>query len=272
MTGFEDPRRFLSQHRLYPKESFGQCFLIAEPVAVAIVEALAPRAEETVVEIGVGTGTLARMIAPHAARVVAIERDRDLAAALRTAELPANVEIREEDAATVDYRAFAQAGPTAIVGNLPYQITGRLVRGILAPPVRWRVAVVMVQKEVAARLTAKPDTREWGILGVFASAACVVEKVLDASPRCFHPPPRVTSTVVKLTPRAQPLAEETDRFVKLVHAVFSARRKTILNGMSAMPGVGRVRAAAACAANGVDVMRRPETLSVSELRALAEAV
>ena len=272
MTDFEDPRRFLARHKLYPKESFGQCFLIAEPVATSIVAALDARTDETVVEIGTGTAMLARMVAPHAARVVAIERDRELVAALRVDNLAANIELREEDAASVDYGALARSGPTAIVGNLPYQITGKLIRAILAPPVRWRVAVVMVQKEVAARLMAKPDTREWSVLGVFANAACTVEKVVEASPRCFHPPPRVTSTVVKLTPRAVPLAEETEAFVKMVHTVFAARRKTILNGLASMPNVGRIRAAAACAAAGIDVMRRPETLSVEQLRSLSEAV
>lgn len=276
---FEDPRAFLGRHRLAPKDSFGQCFLVAPPIADAIVAALAPRAEETVVEIGTGAGTLARMIAPAARRVIAIERDRDLCAALRAeteargpGALPGNVELLEADAAAFDYRAQSTAEPTAIVGNLPYQITGKLLRAILAPPVRWRAAVVMVQKEVAARLIAAPNTEHWGVLGVFTQAACEVSKVVEASPRCFHPAPRVTSSVVRLVPRAVPLAEETPRFQQVVHSLFAARRKTLRNGLAAVPTVGRDRARSVCERAGIDPQRRPETLAISELRALADAV
>jgi 16S rRNA (adenine1518-N6/adenine1519-N6)-dimethyltransferase len=212
------------------------------------------------------------MVAPAAARVVAIERDRDLVRALREAALPSNVEVLEADAAAYDYAAAAAEGPTAIVGNLPYQITGKLIRAVLAPPVRWRVAVVMVQKEVARRLLAKPGGDDWGVLGVFTAAACEVDKIVDASPRCFHPPPRVHSTVVRLRPRAQPLAEETPVFSQVVHALFAARRKTVRNGIAGVSNVGRARADEVCARAGVDSRRRPETLSVPELRALSEAV
>ncbi|MEI8254578.1 MAG: 16S rRNA (adenine(1518)-N(6)/adenine(1519)-N(6))-dimethyltransferase RsmA [Deltaproteobacteria bacterium] len=266
---FEDPRGFLSRHHLRPKDSFGQCFLVAEPVAAAIVAALGAREDETVIEIGTGCGTLARMIAPHARRVIAIERDRDLVAALQKDGLPDRVELVEADAAQFDYGAIAANEPTVIVGNLPYQITGKLLRAILAPKVRWRTAVVMVQKEVAARLLARPDGDGWGVLGVFTQAACTVQKITEASPRCFHPAPRVVSTVVQLTPRAEPLAEETPALQRVVHALFAARRKTVLNGLSPVAN-GRENAAAVLAAVGVDSRRRPETLTIEELRAISE--
>ncbi len=268
---FQDPRGFLSRHHLRPKDSFGQCFLIAEPVAIAIVAALAARPDETVIEIGTGCGTLARMIAPHARRVIAIERDRDLVSALQREGLPDRVELVEADAAQFDYGAIAANEPTVIVGNLPYQITGKLLRAILAPKVRWRTAVVMIQKEVAARLLAHPDGDDWGVLGVFTQAACTVQKIIEASPRCFHPAPRVTSTVVQLTPRDVPLAEETPALQRVVHALFAARRKTVLNGLAPVAN-GRENAAAVLAAAGVDSRRRPEALTVEELRAIAERV
>jgi 16S rRNA (adenine1518-N6/adenine1519-N6)-dimethyltransferase len=269
LGAYVDPRTFLSRHRLRPKDSFGQCFLIAEPVAKQIVQAIETRLDETVIEIGTGCGTLARMIAPSVRRVVAIERDRDLVNALRADGLPDRVELVEADAAQFEFQRVAEEQPTSVVGNLPYQITGKLVRALLVPPVKWRVAVVMVQKEVAARLLAKPGTDDWGVMGVFAQAACEVTKVLDASPRCFHPAPRVTSTVVKLTPRVEPLAEETPTFQNVVHSLFAARRKTALNGLAGAAG-GRERAAEALAAAGIDSKRRPETFSIAELRAIAE--
>ena len=268
-VAFEDPRRFLNRHGLRPKDSFGQCFLVAPHVVEAIVEATDARPDETVVEIGTGTGTLARALAPRCARVIAIERDRDLVAALRAEGLPSNVTLDEADAGTWDYGAVTRAGPAAIVGNLPYQITGRLLRAILEPPVRWRVAVVMVQSEVAARLLASPGDDDWGALSIFTQAACAVSRVCNAAPGCFHPAPRVHSTVVKLAPREAPLAEETKVFREMVHALFDARRNTLRNGLAGV--VGRDRAAAVCASVGIDPGLRPETLSIPELARLAAA-
>ncbi|MEZ4394634.1 MAG: 16S rRNA (adenine(1518)-N(6)/adenine(1519)-N(6))-dimethyltransferase RsmA [Polyangiales bacterium] len=266
---FEDPRRFLSRHRLRPKDSFGQCFLVAPHVVEAIVRAVDPRDSETVIEIGTGTGTLARALAPRARRVIAIERDRDLVAALREEPLPANVTLDEADAGAWDYASACAAEPSVIVGNLPYQITGKLLREILTAPVRWRVAVVMVQQEVAHRLLDAPGGDDWGALSIFTQAACEVSRVCNAAPGCFHPAPRVHSTVVKLTPRAAPLAEETDAFRRVVHALFAARRKTLRNGLSSV--VGREGAAAACEAAGIDPGLRPEVLSITDLARLTAA-
>lgn len=267
-AGWLDPRAFLSRHHLRPKDSFGQCFLVSPHVVRSIVEAVDARPDETVVEIGTGTGTLARCIAPAARSVIAIERDRDLVAALTAEPLPPNVTLVEADAAAFDYGAVYAQGPTAVVGNLPYQITGKLIRALVETP-GWRVAVVMVQQEVAKRLAASPNDDDWGALSVFTQAACAVEKVCNAAPGCFHPAPRVHSTVVRFTPRAVPLAVEDNRFRQVVHALFAARRKTLRNGLASV--VGRDRAAAVCEAAGVDPGARPETLSIEALGRLSEA-
>jgi 16S rRNA (adenine1518-N6/adenine1519-N6)-dimethyltransferase len=269
---FEDPRSFLSRHELRPKDSFGQNFLIAPPVAEAIARAVDPRPDECVVEVGTGPGTIAKMLSPRARKVLAIERDRDMVAALRADELPANVEVLEMDAAQFDYAAQCSREPTALVGNLPYQITGKLLRAFLAPPVRWRVAVVMVQKEVALRLCASPSDDDWGALSVFTQAACAVTKVCEASPRCFHPAPRVVSAVVRLEPHATPVARETPEFQRVVHALFAARRKTTLNALTPASPRGREGAREALERAGIDGMRRPETLSIAELQALTDAL
>ena len=267
-AGWLDPRTFLSRHKLRPKDSFGQCFLVSPHVVRSIVEAVGARPDETVVEIGTGTGTLARCLAPTAKHVIAIERDRDLVAALTAEPLPPNVTLVEADAATYDYSAVYAQGPTAVVGNLPYQITGRLIRALVETP-GWRVAVVMVQQEVAKRLAATPGDDDWGALSVFTQAACAVEKVCGAAPGCFHPAPRVQSTVVRLTPRATPLAVEDSRFRQVVHALFAARRKTLRNGLASV--VGRDHAAAICLSVGIDPGLRPETLTIEALGRLSEA-
>jgi 16S rRNA (adenine1518-N6/adenine1519-N6)-dimethyltransferase len=262
---FEDPRALLSRRGLRPKDSFGQNFLIAPPVALSIVRAVDPRPDECVVEVGTGPATLARMLAPRARKILAIERDRDMVSALAAEDLPANVTVLEADAAQFDYAAQCASEPTALVGNLPYQITGRLIRAFLTPPVQWRVAVIMVQKEVALRLCAAPNDDDWGALSVFTQAACAVERVCDASPRCFHPSPRVVSAVVKLTPRPSPIARETPAFQRVVHALFAARRKTTLNGLSPIAPGGRDAARDALSRAEIDGQRRPETLSIAEL-------
>jgi 16S rRNA (adenine1518-N6/adenine1519-N6)-dimethyltransferase len=265
---FEDPRRFLSRHGLRPKDSFGQCFLIAPPIARMICDAVDARPEETIIDIGTGTATLARMLAPKAQKIIAIERDRDMVASLLKDSLPPTIEVVEADAAQFDYTAIE--GPCAVVGNLPYQITGRLLRAIHAVPVRWRVAVVMVQLEVGKRLLASPGDEDWGALSVFTQASSEVTKVCVASPGCFHPAPRVNSMVVKLTPRSVPQAVETKTFQSVVHALFAARRKTLRNGLSSL--VPREQCAALCESVGVDPGARPETLQVTQLAALADAV
>jgi 16S rRNA (adenine1518-N6/adenine1519-N6)-dimethyltransferase len=200
--------------------------------------------------------------------VLAIERDRDLVAALAADPLPPNVTVVEADAATFDYAAVYAEGPTAVVGNLPYQITGRLIRALVETP-GWRVAVVMVQQEVGKRLAATPGDDDWGALSVFTQAACAVEKVCGAAPGCFHPAPRVQSTVVRLTPRATPLAVEDRRFQQVVKALFAARRKTLRNGLSSV--VGRDHAATVCESVGIDPGARPETLTIEQLGRLSEA-
>ncbi len=267
-AGWLDPRTFLSRHKLRPKDSFGQCFLISPHVVRSIVEAVDARPDETVIEIGTGTGTLARCLAPSARRVLAIERDRDLVSALLADPLPSNVTVVEADAATFDYGAVYAEGPTAVVGNLPYQITGRLIRALVETP-GWRVAVVMVQQEVGRRLAASPGDDDWGALSVFTQAACAVEKVCGATPGCFHPAPRVLSTVIRLTPRQTPLAVEDKRFQQVVKALFAARRKTMRNGLASV--VGRDFAAAVCESVGINPGVRPETLTIEQLGRLSEA-
>jgi 16S rRNA (adenine1518-N6/adenine1519-N6)-dimethyltransferase len=272
MSGFEDPRVFLGRHELRPKDSFGQNFLVAPSIAESIVRALAARTDETVVEIGTGTGTLAKMLAPTVKQVLAIERDRDLVKALAQEALAPNIAVLEQDAAAFDYSAQCDREPTVIVGNLPYQITGKLLRAITTHPIRWRVAVVMVQREVGARLCARVGDDDWGVLTVFAQAGCTVKKICDASPGCFFPQPRVVSSVLLFTPRAVPLAIERPALQKVVHALFAARRKTLLNGLTPIAPRGREQAKLALERCSIDPQRRAETLEITDLDRITKAL
>ena len=274
MPRFVDPRTVLARHGLRPKKSFGQNFLVARPVVEKIAELCVSRGETRVVEIGAGLGTLTGALLDRGAHVVAVERDRDLVPVLN-AELGDDVgagrlEIVEADAATVDLDALLGDAPHRVLaGNLPYQITGRLIERAVGLARRVDRVVVMVQREVADRLTAPPGGDDWGQLSVFVQAAFDAKRALLVSSGSFHPRPEVDSAVVVLTPRATPRAEETPTFRAVVHAAFGARRKTLRN---ALAGVMRGDEERAAAEATVDLGRRGETLTVEELASIATAL
>lgn len=270
---------------LAPKKSFGQNFLVAEPVVHAIARACVPDDEvgrAHVVELGAGTGALTEALAERAKRVICIERDRDLVPVLAevfAAEIEAGrVRVIEADAKAADLEALLDEGlddaggapaPQVLCGNLPYQITGALLeRAVHAAPHLTR-AVFMVQEEVADRLAAAPGNKDYGALTVFVRAAFDCRKVRSVSPGCFHPQPDVTSAVVELSaPASRPRIEETDVFRAVVRAAFAARRKTLRN---AWRGLGDDVAAAAEEA-GVSLDARGETLSVEAFARVADGI
>jgi 16S rRNA (adenine1518-N6/adenine1519-N6)-dimethyltransferase len=273
-----DPRAVLRDAGLRPKKSFGQNFLVADPIARAIASACVRDDElalARVVEIGAGTGALTRLLAGRAREVVAIERDRDLAPLLEREVAGLPVRVVEGDAQTVDLAALLGASeprsPRVLCGNLPYAITGPLLRTTVAHAADVERVVFMVQDEVARRLTGVPGTKEWGALTVFVRAAFDVRRLLRAPPGAFHPPPDVTSAVVELVPRHPPRALETDAFRTLVRAAFQARRKTLRNAWAAAaPSLPALTRAAADA--GIDLDARGETLDVEDFARMAGAL
>jgi 16S rRNA (adenine1518-N6/adenine1519-N6)-dimethyltransferase len=269
---FQDPRVLLARYGLKPKRGMSQSFLVSQHAVDAIVRALDAAPDELVIELGAGLGTLTGGLLRAGLRVLAVERDPDMLMVLR-AELAAfGLEIRADDAASIDYAALAgQTGvPLCVVGNLPYAVTGAIVRNLVAFRRSLSRALVMVQREVADRLLAAPGDAEYGALTVFTSAAFEISSVLRLRPGSFHPPPKVQSAVVRLSPRAVPLAEETEAFRRVVHAAFQSRRKTLRNALATTCGVERAQHVLAHAA--VDPGRRGETLSVAEFANLARAL
>jgi 16S rRNA (adenine1518-N6/adenine1519-N6)-dimethyltransferase len=277
-----DPRALLREAGLHPKKSFGQNFLVAEGIARSIARACVPDDEvgrARVVEIGAGTGALTALLAERAGHVEAIERDRDLVPLLREAFAGQAVTIHEADAQAVDFAVLfgeadsdtARSAPRVLCGNLPYSITGALMRVAVENAERIERAVFMVQDEVAARLAAAPGTKTWGALTVFVRAAFGVRRLLRAPPGAFHPPPEVTSAVVELVPLRPPRARETDRFRALVKRAFEARRKTLRNAWSGLAPDAPTLARAAEEA-GVSLDARGETLDVEAFARMAEAL
>jgi 16S rRNA (adenine1518-N6/adenine1519-N6)-dimethyltransferase len=274
--GFIDARTQLARHGLRPKRSFGQNFLVNEGVLRRIAELCAPTEGTFTVEIGAGLGALTSALLDRGGPVVAIERDRELLPVLRETfadELAdGRLSLIEDDAAAVDYGALlaARPAPRTICGNLPYQITGRLIERATGLARSIDRAVFMVQREVADRLVAEPGSEAYGQPTVFAQAAFVVERAIIVKSGSFHPRPEVDSAVVTLTPRPTPRALETEAFRAVVHAAFGARRKTLRNALSSISKEESMRAA--FEATGIDLGRRGETLSVEEFDVLARAV
>lgn len=268
---FEDPRVVLARHGLTPKRGFSQNFLVSRHAVDEIAYAAASDAAGgTVVELGPGAGTLTcALLRRGVARLIAVEKDRDMIALLG-AEYGSFEALRvvEGDAATFDLDALGIPPDVqpVICGNLPYAITGAILERLVVLAPRIRRAVVMVQREVRDRMLAAPDGAAWGALSVFLQARFTLHSVLKVPAGAFHPPPKVDSAVVALTPRPVPLAVEDDALRTIVRAAFGTRRKTLRNGLLREVGP---QADALLATAAIDGRRRGETLTIPELDALA---
>lgn len=268
--GWEDPRRVLARHGLTPKRSYSQNFLISERVVRAIVAACQLEPTSRVVELGPGCGSLTVPLAAACARVYAVERDPDMLQLLQSETDPRRVELVRADAKQVDLDALADGARITVAGNLPYAITGAILRHVIEHSHSVARAVLMVQREVRDRLVAGADTPQYGALTVFTQQVFHVESVLHVPRTAFHPPPKVTSSVVKLVPREQPLAPRSADFERVVRAAFQARRKTLRNALCQQLGAELSDLALAGAA--IDGKRRGETLTIEEFGRLAAAL
>jgi 16S rRNA (adenine1518-N6/adenine1519-N6)-dimethyltransferase len=265
-----------------PRKRFGQHFLESAWVA-KLVAAVAPQPTDDILEIGPGRGALTRPLAARAGRVLAVEVDRDLARALTDGGLP-NVTVVTGDVLEVDLVNLARdtfsrperpAEHVRVVGNLPYNISSPILIRLLAAAETglFADATLMLQKEVADRLVAKPGTGEYGVLTVTVALGADVTEVLHLPPGAFRPAPKVRSTVVRLVFRDPP-PEVSDRrlVVALVRAVFTQRRKTMANALAPLATARSAAASAVLHAAGIDPRRRPETLSLPEFAMLARAL
>jgi 16S rRNA (adenine1518-N6/adenine1519-N6)-dimethyltransferase len=266
---WEDPRRALARHGLRPKRSFSQNFLVSRHAVEHIADAVVSAAGERVLELGPGLGTLTAALLRRGARVHAIERDPDMVRVLgeELSEFELTVELG--DVTRLDYAALAaqHGGPLRVTGNLPYAITGAVLRNLVDFRTSLGCVVVMVQREVRDRLVAAPATADYGALTVFASAAFEIQTVLKVPKGAFHPAPKVDSAVVRLLPRATPLADETEAFRSVVRAAFQSRRKTLRNALGHVHDPARAQRALSAA--NIDPTRRGETLSIAEFATLA---
>jgi 16S rRNA (adenine1518-N6/adenine1519-N6)-dimethyltransferase len=229
-------KTLLRRHGLHPKKSWSQNFLLDPGVLAAIVEAAGPFRDTPVVELGAGLGVLTALLAREADRVVAVERDRELAAVLRAEfGLDPRVEVLEANAATLDWVALTHrlGRPPVVVGNLPYHMATPILFSLLETEARLPRWVLMFQREMADRLAASPGSRIFGVLSVLVQMRSEVEPVLEVPPQAFHPAPKVHSRVVRFLPlhgTRFPVKSWPD-FTRGVRAAFSQRRKILRNGL-----------------------------------------
>jgi len=253
------------------RRALGQHFLRDPAIARAIVDLVAPTAQDLVVEIGPGDGALTGLLTGRAARVIALEIDQALGAALR-ARLPV-VEVLDADARSWDYAGLAApaGGRVLILGNLPYSVGKPILTALIAARAAIDQMALMLQREVAERIAAPPGGKAYGSLSVFTQLHCDVRLAFRVPPGAFRPPPKVDSAVLHLRVLRTPRVSLADprRFETVVRAAFAQRRKMLANALGAGLGLPLDVVGRAATAAGVDPTRRAETLSLSEFAALA---
>lgn len=261
---------------------FGQNFLKDKRTIQRIIDALAPRADETIIEIGPGTGALTSQLIERAGRVVAVEFDKKLGPLLNEQfGGAANFKLVMADALATDFcREILPAQQARLVANLPYNISTAILQRLIQQRTCLSEMVVMLQREVVERIMAPAGSSERGFLSVLIEAYCETEKLFDVAPGAFRPPPKVWSSVMRLRFRPQMNTDVTDEDLlwATVSAGFGQKRKTILNNLRAASG----RLAAALKRNGgasivlckaeVELQRRAETLTIEEWGRIVRAL
>lgn len=273
-------REVVARHGLMAKKSLGQNFLFDLNLTGRIARAAGPLEEATIIEIGPGPGGLTRALLAHGAKkVIAVERDdRCLAALAEIAEAyPGRLDIVPGDALALDYPALIAergvSGPIRICANLPYNIGTQLLAGWLTldpwPPFYDRM-VLMFQREVAERIVATPDKRaDYGRLGVLAGWRCAARILFDVPPAAFTPPPKITSSVVELRPRPEPLPCDAKALEAITQAAFGQRRKMLRQSLKSLPGIADPGPLLDEA--GIEPTRRAEEVDVAGFCALARS-
>ncbi len=273
IDGLPPLREVIDRYELRAKKSLGQNFLLDLNLTGKIARAAGDLSSTTVIEVGPGPGGLTRaLLAYGAARVVAIERDERCLAALAevAAHYPGRLDVIAGDAMKTDFPALAEgAQDVRIVANLPYNIgTELLIRWLAVAdwPPFYSSMTLMFQKEVAQRIVAAAGDNAYGRLGVLAGWRTVARIVFDLPPQAFTPPPKVTSAVVHIVPRTQPLPADGRKLARVTEAAFGQRRKMLRQSLKGIGGESLL------AATGIDGTRRAETLSVAEFVTLANAI
>jgi len=271
-------REVIRAHGLAARKALGQHFLLDLNLTRRIARAAGDLSQATVIEIGPGPGGLTRgLLLEGARRVIAIERDERCIAALGelAAAFPGRLDIVAGDALELDQCALARAQrpPVKIVANLPYNIATALILAWLKDVRAFAGFTLMLQKEVAARIAAKPRSKAYGRLSVVCQWLCETKTLFDVPARAFVPPPKVTSTVLQLTPRPEPLAPaDPKRLEAVTAAAFGQRRKMLRSALKSIAAAQGAEAETLLMEAGISPRARAEELNVAQFCALARAL
>jgi 16S rRNA (adenine1518-N6/adenine1519-N6)-dimethyltransferase len=260
----------MSEH--LPRKRFGQHFLKDEHVIQDIVSALAPQPQDNIVEIGAGLGALTKLVLEQTEHLHVVEIDRDLVAKLIATYSPKQMTVHSADALKFNFAQLygENAKKLRVFGNLPYNISTPLMFHLLTFRDKINDMLFMLQKEVVMRMGAKPNTKDYGRLSVMIQYACAVDILFHVGPEAFSPPPKVMSSIVRLTPLSKesgmPVAQDEKLLAKIVASAFQYRRKTLKNALSSLVTPDLF------VESGIDPIRRAETLTVREYVHLSNTV
>lgn len=269
IDGLPPLRDVIARNGLDARKALGQNFLLDLNLTQKIARTAGPLEGVTVFEVGPGPGGLTRAILSLGAKkVIAVERDARCLPALAeiSDHYPGRLEVIEGDALKTDFEAMAPEGPVKIIANLPYNVGTQLLINWLLPkswPPFWQSLTLMFQKEVGLRIVADESDDHYGRLGVLCGWRTQAQMAFDVPPQAFTPPPKVTSSVVHLIPRADPLPCDVDKLERVTHAAFGQRRKMLRQSLKPLGGEALLSRA------DIDPARRAETLSVEEFCRIA---
>ncbi len=252
------------------RKRFGQNFLVDNNIIEKIVSAIAPTPNQNLIEIGPGQGAITGPVLEKCPRLNVIELDRDLIPLLQKKfhQYP-ELHIHQGDALKTDFSQFYREGkPLRIIGNLPYNISTPLMFHLLSFSGQIRDMYFMLQKEVVTRLAAVPGDKNYGRLSIMVQYYCQVEPLFQVPPTAFRPAPKVESAIVRLLPYPEPPypADDLQLLSRLVRACFQQRRKTMRNTLKHMLNAEQLEQL------GIDLTRRPETLSVEDFVVLSNQI
>lgn len=272
-------RSLLRDYGIRPRKHLGQSFLEDKNIINKIILAAEIHMQDVVVEIGAGLGIMTDLLASRAGKVIAIDVDPRMAAILKDRlHDRSNVEIIEKDVMLCDFSALRtdnRSSKLKIIGNIPYNISTQILFLLVKYRCEISSMVLLFQKEVVDRITASPGTKEYGIPSVLLAMYADASREMNVPASCFYPPPKVTSSLLKITIRETPLVylEDDDYFSRIVKTAFSQRRKTLLNNLRNLSADYRETELTLLLKNlGIDGKRRGETLTVEEFGSLSNAL
>ena len=279
LTDYHEIRALLARHKFRFSKSMGQNFLTAAWVPEDIAASAALSEKVGVLEIGPGVGCLTRELSKRAGKVLSVELDKSLKPILaETLADCGNVEIVYGDVLKQDIPALLEAHMPglrwAVCANLPYNVTTPVLTALLESGL-FETVTVMIQREVARRICAAPNTADYGAFGVFVQWHAETELLFDVPPSCFVPQPKVTSSVIRLTRRAAPPVPVRDEelLFRIVRAAFNQRRKTLVNALaSQLPGVTKEIAEKTLEALGYDTRIRGEVLDLGGFAKISDKI